>query len=195
MMPKPSFKADIRYLSRENAKFAFCFLFVYNRTNSSLSPLFHMELSVRAYIFDTDDRILLVKHSSEQPRVLPGGHVEKGEDIYTALKREVLEELGMDIILMGAENTFSAENVAAMPLPVSVHKISYEHRTRGQIEKLEFFFFARSKNGVKQVQTEEIARYERFEMDEILEMEADMEVFSTIQEVLDQNADLLELVG
>lgn len=154
-----------------------------------------MELSVRAYIFDADDRILLVKHSPEQPRVLPGGHVEKGEDIYTALTREISEELGMGVILMGAENELSADNVAAMPLPVSVHKIAYEHRTRGPVEKLEFFFFARSKGSVKQVQTEEIASYEWFEVDEILEMETDIEIFSTIQEVLDQNVDLLELVG
>lgn len=154
-----------------------------------------MELSVRAYVFDTKDRILLVKHASDQPWVLPGGHVEEGEDLYSALTRELAEELGVEVILMGSENSLSGSNVAAMPLPVSVHKVSYEHSSRGWVEKLEFFFFARSKGPVKHVQGQEIATYERFEMEEILEMESDVEIYSTIQEVLDQNADLLELVG
>jgi hypothetical protein len=36
-----------------------------------------MELSVRAYIFDEDERVLMVRHSPDQPWVLPGGHVEE----------------------------------------------------------------------------------------------------------------------
>lgn len=52
-----------------------------------------MELSVRAYIFNEDERVLLVRHSSDQPWVLPGGHVEEGENFYAALTRELDEEL------------------------------------------------------------------------------------------------------
>lgn len=52
-----------------------------------------MELSVRAYIFDEDERVLMVRHSADQPWVLPGGHVEEGEHFYNALIRELDEEL------------------------------------------------------------------------------------------------------
>lgn len=52
-----------------------------------------MELSVRAFVLDDDDNILLVKNASEQPWVLPGGHVEDNETIYEALEREIEEEV------------------------------------------------------------------------------------------------------
>lgn len=153
-----------------------------------------MELSVRGYIFDEDDRILLVRHSPEQPRVLPGGHVEEGETFYAALMRELDEELWIKITLVWAENELSSQGVKSMPLPVSIHKIRYEHRSRGPVEKLEMFFFARLKGAFVDAKSEEIYEWEWFESDDLLEMDAN-ETFPYIQEILEQNIDLLELVG
>ena len=154
-----------------------------------------MELSVRAYIFDEDDRVLLVKHSGEQPWVLPWGHLEEAENIYTALARELDEELGIKVVLVGAENDISNVQVKAMPLPVSIHRVRYEHRTKWPIEKLEMFFFARLKGVFVDAKSSEIYEYDRFDTDDILDMDPDTEVFAYIQEILDQNLDLLELVG
>lgn len=154
-----------------------------------------MELSVRAYIFDEQDRVLLVKHDATQPRVLPWGHVEEGETFYSWLAREIEEELWCRITLVGAENEVSTDDVKPMPLPVSIHRVRYEHRERGPVEKLELFFFARLKGWVEDVRTEEIYEWEWFETDDILDMQNDKEIYAYIQEILEQNIDLLELVG
>jgi hypothetical protein len=57
------------------------------------------------------------------------------------------------------------------------------------------FFFARLKGVFVDAKSSEIYEYDRFDTDDILDMDPDTEVFAYIQEILDQNLDLLELVG
>lgn len=56
------------------------------------------EPTVGAIIFNPDGKILLCKsHKWENKYVIPGGHIELGEKMEEALKREILEETGLDI--------------------------------------------------------------------------------------------------
>lgn len=136
-----------------------------------------------------------MRHADWQLWTLPGGHVEAWETVYEALKREVDEELGLWISLVGVENIVSTSNVVPLPLPISIHKVVYEHRTRGDIEKQEYFFFARMTGEISTLSNDEIQEFKWFEGDEILAMEEDTEIHGFIQEILDQNLDLLEIIG
>jgi len=56
------------------------------------------EPTVGALIFNPAGKILLIKsHKWRNKYVIPGGHIELGEKIEEALKREVKEETGLDI--------------------------------------------------------------------------------------------------
>ncbi|MBL4934351.1 NUDIX domain-containing protein [Clostridium sp. YIM B02515] len=56
------------------------------------------EPTVSAIIFNPDGKVLLCKsHKWDNKYVIPGGHVELGEKLEEALKREVREETGLEI--------------------------------------------------------------------------------------------------
>ena len=57
------------------------------------------EPTVGALIFNAKDQLLLVKtHKWKGRYTIPGGHVELGERLEEALKREILEETGLELI-------------------------------------------------------------------------------------------------
>jgi 8-oxo-dGTP diphosphatase len=55
--------------------------------------------AARAVVFDDDGRVALLHVTKYGYHKLPGGGVEEGEDVITALKREVLEEVGCKVIV------------------------------------------------------------------------------------------------
>ena len=60
----------------------------------------HIVTSVVAVIIDTDDRVLLTKRNVppfQGEWVMPGGKIDLGEPIVAALKREVREEVGLEV--------------------------------------------------------------------------------------------------
>lgn len=56
------------------------------------------ELTVGATILNSEGKVLLCKsHKWDNAYVIPGGHVELGETMEEALKREVMEETGLTV--------------------------------------------------------------------------------------------------
>jgi len=53
-------------------------------------------LIARAVIFNGNN-VLLARQKGMDNTFLPGGHIEIGESVVTALKREINEELGLDL--------------------------------------------------------------------------------------------------
>jgi len=60
--------------------------------------LYKMRVSAKAFLFDSNDRVLLVKSKKERNGqhywCTPGGGIEEGESLHAAAEREVLEETG-----------------------------------------------------------------------------------------------------
>jgi TDG/mug DNA glycosylase family protein len=62
--------------------------------------------AVRALVLDKDDRILLVQFRDDAGQTwwaTPGGGIDEGEDVESALRRELAEEIGLDEFELGPE--------------------------------------------------------------------------------------------
>jgi len=63
------------------------------------SPNQYPEPTVGALIFNDNDQLLIVKtHKWKGNYTIPGGHVEMGEYLKDALKREIQEETGLNLV-------------------------------------------------------------------------------------------------
>lgn len=60
---------------------------------------YNLRKAARAIVFNEDDQIAILYVSKHGYHKLPGGGVENSEDIKEALKREAMEEVGVDIFI------------------------------------------------------------------------------------------------
>ncbi len=115
-----------------------------------------IRLSVSALVWEADPggRLLLMRRSDNGQWGLPGGYVEKGEDVATAAAREVAEETGVRIAVGRLIGVYSdpARQVIAYPDGGRVQAVNlcFEGRPEGQgepttpEETLETGYFAAS---------------------------------------------------
>ena len=129
-----------------------------------------MKRVVRTFLKNNEGKYLFVKHHKKGNWVLPGWHIEKWETIYKAIKREIKEELNLEIKILWdkiwLENT---ENLKEKPLPISIYKLNYENRDGKKIEKMEYIFLSEIKNWEIKTQDSEIYEYIFLSKEEVLE--------------------------
>ncbi len=64
--------------------------------NNTKPEQYKLRSAVRAVVFDAEKKIALLHATKKSYHKLPGGGIEEGEDMQTALKRELLEEIGCE---------------------------------------------------------------------------------------------------
>ncbi len=85
------------------------------------------DFTAGAYIVK-DGKILLLNHKKLDMWLQPGGHIEEGETPTEAAKREVLEETGHEIEILGGQKTYE-DGSTDLPEPfnVNLHGIKEGH--------------------------------------------------------------------
>ena len=91
-----------------------------------------------------ENKVLLIFHKKHQIWLQIGGHIELNEDPDQALFREVKEECGLDIEIIGEKQpTFEVVGTKFLypPTFMNIHKVSDTHKHIG------LFYIAKAKSG------------------------------------------------
>jgi len=102
---------------------------------------YKLPISVKSLIFD-DNRILLIKNERDEWD-LPGGKIEKNDNVIETLVREVKEELNLTIdnhnILKAKKYVFRKQEIIVI---VYSSKITNEEPIRLSFENIDYNFFS-----------------------------------------------------
>lgn len=133
-----------------------------------------MRQVARALLKNDDWKYLLVIHQWADTWTTPGGHIDEGEPIHKAIKREIKEEFNMKIKFLWETHGLWLEYITEVPTPVANYKIHYKSKKFGKVKKWEFIFHCEIKTWEIEhlkVQEDEIAQYKWFTPEEIYELE------------------------
>ena len=142
----------------------------------------HFTASV--YILD-EEHILLIFHPKLKKWLPPGGHIKPNESPVEAAKREVKEEVGLEITLIQEEhiwiNHWNAKSFArpflclTEEIPATKHEEAHQH--------LDLIYLATT-NDPKSATPCPDHPMKWFSLEEIEALESDVEIFAETQEVI-----------
>lgn len=102
---------------------------------------YYVDLCTDAYIVN-NGAVLLRLHEKYNFWIAPGGHIDPGEDVNQAVLREVWEEVGLKVELVGlgawVKQDFDISKDLVPPIFVNRHSINEHH------DHSSFIFFAKS---------------------------------------------------
>lgn len=101
-------------------------------------------LGARAIVLNSQNQVLLVKHTYQPHWYIPGGGVKKGESAKSAVLRELKEEVGLTV--MGEPELFGIYchtylGVPDYPIIYIIKNYSIAETTSPEIEKMGWFDF------------------------------------------------------
>ncbi|MFA6524939.1 MAG: NUDIX domain-containing protein [Patescibacteria group bacterium] len=99
-----------------------------------MKELQHIEIVLRAIIVFNDKLLMCVLHDQPPIHFLPGGHLEFGETLEDCLRREIKEEMGVEIKSMEFLKQF--ENIYDVH-GIKHHEINLVHKVSLSIENTE----------------------------------------------------------
>ena len=142
-----------------------------------------MKQVTRIFLRNKKWEYLLVRHKWNSNWTLPGGHIEEGETIFKAIKREIKEELDLEITLLWNTLWLDIENIKEKPSPICSYKISFEKQNWKTVKKTEYIFLwvIKDENKKIKLQEDEIDEYRFFSKNEILHLE---NTFYQLKEIL-----------
>lgn len=120
------------------------------------------DLVAAAFII-SDNKILLIHHKKLNLWIPPGGHIEASETPDEALKREIQEELGIDIEIIGKTDIPFEGNIKeqlAVPFYIDVHSV-------GDHDHCCFYYLCKPKNKELKLNKEELIDFQWHSLEDL----------------------------
>lgn len=149
-----------------------------------------LPIVVRAFIFNPEWKLLLTQHKKDSPWVLPGWHVEPGEDIHDAMIREIREEFGIWANFFEIDDGeilyHKGKKLTHKVAPLSIYELHYSDKEWKDKSRTEYIFLMESADTIREIQASEIYAYEWFDADEALMLKPNIEIHDFTLEMLEK---------
>jgi ADP-ribose pyrophosphatase YjhB (NUDIX family) len=121
------------------------------------------DLVVAGYIVH-NNKVLLIHHKKLDKWIPPGGHIDENETPDDALKREMKEELNLEIEILGRNDIPGGGNIVkqlSVPFYVNVHNV-------GDHNHCCFFYLCKPKNTeTLEIEKKEVNDYSWFSLEDL----------------------------
>lgn len=87
--------------------------------------------------------LLLHWHGKVKAWLPPGGHIEKNEDPCQTLKREILEETGLEVEIVNFDLNLGFKYPEQLPAPFTILVEDIEDRETGKHQHIDMIYFCR----------------------------------------------------
>ena len=113
-----------------------------------------------------DDQVLLVKHRKMGWWLYPGGHLEPNEDPEQAVRREVREEVGLEVEIV-SRNIAVYSGVVSVPPPFAILVQNLTDAVVGPHQHIDMVYVCRPVAGPVIAQVDEIADHAWVPIDKV----------------------------
>lgn len=121
-----------------------------------------IDFTIEAFIIH-NNRVLLILHLELNKWLPIGGHIELNEDPNQALFREINEESGLKVDIIGQKPHFTIPNVKSLYTPnfLDIHEINDHHHHIGMI------YFLKTKSEKVKLKQDEHKKIKWFSLEEL----------------------------
>lgn len=142
-----------------------------------------LRINLRAIVWDKDRRsILFVRHARNAPWVIPGGHHEWNETFEAWVRRELREELGIEVEFLSDKWLLDCPGARSQYAPLDIIDSQYVHRDWFPVHKHVFVYETQMLKEVDSLITTQEEIYEKKWMtpDEFLALDHEFEIMTYV---------------
>ena len=107
-------------------------------------------MTVTAFIVKKNS-ILLHWHEKVKEWLPPGGHIEKNEDPIEALNREILEETGLEVIIIPTNQILNISNLEQIIPPFTIMIEDIDDPKDGKHKHIDLIYFTKITNTINNI--------------------------------------------
>ena len=150
----------------------------------------HRQFTSTAFVIDSQQRTLLLWHKRLERWMPPGGHVDPDELPEETVRRECLEETGLDVEIIGLqqENMFSCNPAEGRMLKAPIALLLEEipeslTRKEGAHQHIDFVYLARpiDESQVLHLEKKEGSDIRWFTKEEVAALNSEREIFANVK--------------
>jgi len=142
------------------------------------------QFTATGLVFNENRQILMIKHKEQGKWLPPGGHVDENELPCQAVVREVLEETGVEVLVLSSVPGLELSGGVARELPLPLRIMHVDVEGTGLYNYIDMLYLCRAISTDTTPQEAEIDDIGWFSPEEAVKMDTYEDIIKTIESAI-----------